>query len=112
MEIYNGAIVRSPRERYAVRYLPSGESMTELSHAQSCNINYIVNRYQATGHFPPARKPPVYADVTPVQGKTLQEMLSFVDNAKRQYQVIVDELEARKTAAAEAAKQAATPPSE
>lgn len=112
MRVYTGEIVRDPRDRYAVRYFPSGQSMTELSHAQSCDINYIVNRYQATGYFPPAKKPPVYADVTPVQGRTLQEMLQFVDKAKAQYQVIIDELEARKLAAQAAVKADDNPPGE
>lgn len=101
MNIWTGPVVRDPRQRYIVRYFPSGESMTELSHAQSCDINYIVNRYQATGFFPQAKKPPIYADVTPAQ-KPLNELIDFVHKAKTRYQVIIDELERRKAEAAAA----------
>jgi len=60
--------VRSPWGRYR-EYAPIGDDgMTEISHAASCDINYIVRRYTATGSLPPPGYKPVYADVVNLQG--------------------------------------------
>lgn len=43
-----------------------GESKTEQSHRDKCNINSIVARFHKTGQLPPATATPHYGDFTQV----------------------------------------------
>ena len=67
--------IRGPFSRSRFGFVPVGVSMTHQSHAASCDVNKIVERYARTGDLPPARFEPSYADVTGLQGD-LTEMAS------------------------------------
>lgn len=69
-----GTEVRSPWDRHRVPCIVVGESMTEQSHAEACDINFIVSRFARSGHLPPAREEAVYADVTNYQGSLLDRL--------------------------------------
>jgi hypothetical protein len=99
------SIIRDPRKRYRrITHCP-GESMTELSHSEAADINWIVNRFARTGSYPQPDKPAVYADVTNLQG-ALNERLAWAEvtiSAARA-------LEAQHKAAQEAAQASAEAP--
>lgn len=61
-------IVRPPHWREPVKTDCSGDSLTQQSHAESCDINAIVARFDRTGQLPLATRPAVYMDVTGLQG--------------------------------------------
>lgn len=60
--------VRHPAERQRIQTVIIGESMTHQSHAESCDINSIIRRFDNTGTFPPGRENGQYADVVGLQG--------------------------------------------
>jgi len=60
--------IRRPLWRERVQHIVEGESLTHQSHAESCDVNNIIRRYERTGELPPARRPPQYGDVTSLQG--------------------------------------------
>lgn len=60
-------VFRHAQSRMRIQTFIVGESMTHQSHADSCDINSILSRYEATGVLPPARHAPQYADVTGLQ---------------------------------------------
>lgn len=60
--------VRHPYERVRVTTTFSGKSMTHQSHAESCDINNIIRKFDRTGVLPPSTRPEQYADVTGLQG--------------------------------------------
>lgn len=68
--------VRMPWERLRVQTPMVGESMTHQSHAESCDINHIIRRYDNTGLLPDGRGPGQYADVTHLQEKQLDQMIT------------------------------------
>lgn len=68
-------IVRSPWERVRVSLTSWSPSMTQLSHAEACDINFIVNRYARSGSLPPPTGVPQYGDVTALQGPLLERVL-------------------------------------
>lgn len=57
-------------KRLGIRVLAvcSGQSLTQQHHKEACDIGRIIGRYRRTGEFPPAKHPPVYGDVTHLQG--------------------------------------------
>lgn len=68
---------RYSRERFITEF--SGESVTEQSHGEACDINAIVARHARTGFLPPARATPYYGDVTALQG-SLHERREFAEH--------------------------------
>lgn len=60
--------IRRPWTRERVQHTVVGESLTHQSHADSCDVNNIIRRYERTGELPLARRPPQYGDVTGLQG--------------------------------------------
>ena len=95
-----GFYVRMPYDRDRVSTVFEGESMTHQSHAESCDINAVINRYMDTGFLPPGMDGGVYADVTELQG-------DLTDLINRSKAVIADadakaaELVAKRAAEAE-----------
>lgn len=59
--------IRRPFERVRTYTVIKGESMTQQSHAESCDINNIIRRFDNTGVLPPAKHEAQYADVTSLQ---------------------------------------------
>lgn len=59
--------IRKPYERVRTTTPVIGESMTHQSHAETCDINNIIRKFDNTGTLPPARYEPQYADVTGLQ---------------------------------------------
>lgn len=59
--------IRKPFERCRTYTVVAGESMTQQSHADTCDINSIIRRFDNTGVLPPPRHEPQYADVTALQ---------------------------------------------
>lgn len=61
--------VRHPQEYLRVQTHLYGDSLTHQSHADQCDINAIIRRYDNTGSLPPSyNTEPQYADVTHLQG--------------------------------------------
>lgn len=65
-----------------------GESKTHQSHAEACDVNKIIRKYERTGELPPGRMEPQYADVTSLQnadfGTLLQKSRETLDTAGRE----------------------------
>lgn len=40
----------------------TGPGITEQHHQESCDINYILDRYTQTGYLPPSKVEPMFAD--------------------------------------------------
>lgn len=59
--------IRRPWERHRFYTQITGESMTHQSHAESCDINQIIRRYDNTGLIPEGRGPGQYGDVSHLQ---------------------------------------------
>lgn len=97
-------IVRNPRDRHRTQFLVDGPSLTDTSHAEACDINFIVHRYARSGHLPPATREPFFGDVTQLQGD-LSERLAW------SHQVISDYQEALASAGS-ASQDGTTPPTE
>lgn len=79
------------RKWYDRERLPAklyGESKTHQSHAEACDVNKIIRKYERTGELPPARTEPQYADVTNLQnadfGELLQKSRDTLDAAGRE----------------------------
>lgn len=101
--------VRHPYERARVTTIFTGESMTHQSHADSCDINNIIRKFDRTGVLPPSTRPEQYADVTGLQGdlteriNTSREILDKAgrvveqqrEDVKKKKQDYVAELEAK-----------------
>lgn len=68
------------RYRYVTHLV--GESMTQQSHALSCDINSIIERYDRTGTLPVSDRKPSYGDVTALQGD-LTERITRSEQAIR-----------------------------
>lgn len=68
-EIYENPIptFRHPNSRIRIQTFVVGESMTHQSHAESCDINNIISRYENTGYLPEATTSAQFADVTGLQ---------------------------------------------
>lgn len=60
--------VRHPFSRERVFAPLSGESLTHQSHAEACDINRVIKRYDNTGLLPPGSDQGQYLDVTHLQG--------------------------------------------
>lgn len=102
-------VVRPRRFRERVFHQLEGESMTERSHADQTDINVIVSRYRRSGDLPPPQTPPIFMDVTALQGDYRQR-LAHLQRVKADLQMFY-EAEAAAAEAALAAEQAAiTPP--
>lgn len=63
-----GCRIRDPYDRHRTVTVVPGDSMTQISHAEACDINFIVKRFARTGQLPPPARQPVYGDVTGLQG--------------------------------------------
>lgn len=72
---FNPPEMRHPAQRVRVTYTCEGESMTHQSHAETCDINNIIRRYDNTGLLPDGRGPGSYADITQLQNKTFAEQI-------------------------------------
>jgi len=54
---------------------PGGPSLTRQDMAQECDINVIMERYEATGYFPSVvGREPIYADFTSVPNNMIDAM--------------------------------------
>lgn len=62
-------VVRHPFSRLRVLTVNVGESLTHQSHAESCDVNNIISRYDRTGVLPLPSREPQYGDVTGLQGE-------------------------------------------
>lgn len=79
-------VIRKPYERVRTRTPIRGASMTHQSHAETCDINNIIRRFDNTGVLPPARYEAQYADVTPLQGdltEAYNQSLETIDTANQ-----------------------------
>lgn len=74
------------RERFVTEC--PGESMTEQSHSDACDINVIVARHARFGSIPPPEYPPQYADVTALQAP-LSERIAFSERVLGIYDDVV-----------------------
>lgn len=68
--------VRHPFERVRTQYATQGDSKTHQSHADSCDINNIIRRFDNTGTLPPTTREAQYADVTALQEGDLTERIN------------------------------------
>jgi phage internal scaffolding protein len=59
---------------------------TDQSQAQSCDVNFILKKYQQTGILPGTNVESVYRDVSDVP--TYQEALNTVINAQQQFEAL------------------------
>jgi len=67
--------VRRPWQRHRLITEITGESRTHQSHAESCDINHIIRRFDNTGLLPDGRGPGQYEDVTHLQNKQTDELI-------------------------------------
>lgn len=68
--------VRKPWHSQRLKTVVEGDSMTQQSHAASCDINTIVGQFTRTGFLPPGRDgEPQYADVTGLQGDLTEKLI-------------------------------------
>lgn len=96
-------VVRGPNERVRTPYYHVGESMTEQSHAEDCDVNSIIKRYSRSGSLPPPGSPPIFEDVSELN-RPYSELL-------RESEATVEAFEAFSASEAAAAAAAApTPP--
>lgn len=65
------------RERFRTDVI--GESRTHQSHAQSCDVNWIISRYERTGELPRTKHDGVYADVSALGGDLMEQALRARD---------------------------------
>lgn len=86
--------VRHPYSRERLTFDTDGESMTHQSHADSCDVNKIIGRYERTGQLPLATRPPQYADVSGLQGD-LTERINFAKDALAKSRAFAAEREAK-----------------
>lgn len=77
--------IRSPWDRHRCAVHPAGKSMTDQSHAEASDINFIVHRFARSGQLPPATRTPFYGDVTNLQGP-LQERLAWASDILERHQ--------------------------
>jgi len=66
--------VRHPFERKRVAFKSDLPSMTHQSHADSCDINKIIRRFDNTGELPTRPGDPQFADVTHLQGDLTEKI--------------------------------------
>lgn len=96
--------VRHPAERCRTYTPVIGESMTHQSHAESCDVNRIIKRFENTGSLPENTREAQYADCVNLQGDLTERInmsREILDQAGR-------DLEAKRLADADQAeKQAA-----
>lgn len=110
--------VRPPWWRGALKTIIDGPSMTQQSHAESCDINNIVRTYDRTGVLPPATREAQYGDVTDLQGDLTERLLKAaqtIDTAKEWFDAQAKEAAAKAavgegTGGAGAPVAGATPP--
>lgn len=91
--------VRHPFERHRTPTIILGESMTHQSHAEACDINNIIRRFDRTGALPPATRPEQYADVTGLQGDLTERINSsreILDKAGRAVEQRREEVKKKK----------------
>lgn len=71
---------KSPYDRQRVISVIHGESMTHQDHAESCNINVIVNQFARTGIIPPdpRGRVPQYGDVSHLN----EDLTSLINTAR------------------------------
>lgn len=105
---FTSPCVRHPFERVRTPTIIHGESMTHQSHADSCDINNIIRKFDRTGVLPPSTRPEQYADVTGLQGdlteriNSSREILDKAGRAVDQKQREVKEKEKSRVAELEA----------
>lgn len=79
--------VRRPWERMRSLCVPEGESMTEQSHASSCDINNVIRRHARQGDFPPPGQAQ-FVDCTHLS-KPLAERIAFSRDMIARYEAFV-----------------------
>jgi len=67
-------MIRNPYNRHRVQEAPEGASLTEQSHAEGSDINFIVRRFARTGQLPPPSREAIYADCTNLSGPLLERI--------------------------------------
>lgn len=80
--------IRHPFSRYRFVSECVGESMTHQSHADACDINNILKRYESSGVMPTGRSDGQFADVTGLQGDLTEQI-----NKSREVQAAVAKAE-------------------
>jgi hypothetical protein len=100
--------VREPFSRERLHTEIVGESRTHQSHRESCDVNWIISRYERTGELPRVKRDGVYADVSALGGDLMEQAIRAQDVIITSEQFLVQR--AAEKAAQEAAAKAAPPP--
>lgn len=73
--------------------LSIGPSLTQQQEAQSCDINYIIKRYRATGVLPLNKATPIYCDVSEVSDYA--RCLTYIQDADARFLAIPADIRQR-----------------
>ena len=85
---------RKPYIKYERRsYAPQGESRTKQSFADQCEINNIINKFQATGAITHANKHQLHYGET--DGTTFHEAMNIVCEAQEAFSELPSSLRSR-----------------
>lgn len=93
--------VRNPYQRHRVQTPIFGESMTHQSHAESCDINNIIRRYDNTGTLPPAAREAQYGDVTDLQVDLTERINTSRETLDKAGRALAEHEESQKNAQTE-----------
>lgn len=81
--------VRHPFDRVRTPTIILGDSKTHQSHAEACDINHIIRRFDRTGVLSPETRPAQFHDVTALQGdltERINQSREVLDTAGRALQ--------------------------
>lgn len=101
--VVDARVVREAHVRLRVPFVVTGVSMTTQSHADSCDINKVMARFDRTGALPPGREGAQFADVTHLQA----DFTELVNKSRAVSAEVRDKIRAKNEAAAEAARKKA-----
>ena len=88
-------MLRKPHYRLRVQTFASGESKTQQSHKDTCDVNNIIKRFDRTGQLPVHNGPEgMYGDVSELNGyygeildkseETIATANAFIEEAQKQ----------------------------
>lgn len=101
--VVDDRVVREAHIRMRVPFVVTGESLTTQSHADSCDINKVMARFDRTGALPEGRQGGQYADVTHLQS----DFTELVNKSRAVSAEVRDKIRAKQEAAADAARKKA-----
>lgn len=96
---------RKPWMRMPFYTVIEGESMTQQSHAASCDINAIIRKFDRTGELPVGRVSGTFGDVTGLQGD-LTEQINASRAVQSKVRGVIDERRKAEEAEAQADREA------